>query len=101
MVIENLQAVPRFSGGRHIDERKKNPGNDLKHEAGQSGAAENIEPTCGLARHRMPGGFPNRRTELKALIEPAPRLSRSGAWSTLEPSAVARRDSPWSAFHPL
>src|SRR5271170_7436543 len=31
-VVENLQAVPGFSGGRHVDERQQNSGNDLQNE---------------------------------------------------------------------
>src|SRR5579863_1986709 len=71
-VIENLQAVPGLSGGRHINESQENPGDNLKHEAGQRSAAENVKPTCSLARHAMLCGFANLRAKLKPLIKPPP-----------------------------
>ena len=59
VVIEDLQAVPCLSRGGHINEREKNPGDNLKNENGQGGAAENIKPACGIARNRCVGRFPN------------------------------------------
>ena len=69
-VIESLEAVPRLSGRRHIDQRKQYAGDNLQHKTRERGAAEYVEPTCGLARNRMPGSFANRRTKLQPEIEP-------------------------------
>ena len=83
LVIESLQAVPRFSRGGDIYQRQKNPCDNLKQEHGQCGAAEDIKPACGITRDAVPGRFPDRFTNLQALIEPARRPSRSGAWRPL------------------
>ena len=52
-VIESLQAVPGLSRGRHVNQRKKNSGDDLKKENGERGAAEDVKPTCGITRDRV------------------------------------------------
>ena len=73
LVIENLQAVPRFSSGRHIDESQQNAGDQLKYEHSECGAAENVRtslrigaepgapwfrgsarPTCSRASNQSP-----------------------------------------------
>ena len=71
-VIEGLQAVPRLSGGRHIDQRKQYACDKLEHETGERGAAENIKPACSIPGNGMHGCFANRRSELQAQIEPVP-----------------------------
>src|SRR5229473_405549 len=43
---------------------------NLEHETCESGAAEYIEPACGLARNRVFGSFANRRSKLQPEIEP-------------------------------
>ena len=69
-VIENLQAVPGLSRGRHVNQRKQNAGDDLKQENGERGAAEDVKPARGITRDRVPGRFANRRAKLEALVEP-------------------------------
>src|ERR1700756_3291042 len=43
-MVKSLQAVPRFSGGGHIDQRKQNACHELEHETRERRAAEDIEP---------------------------------------------------------
>ena len=50
VVIESLQTVPRLARGGYVDQRQKNSCNNLQQEDSQRGAAENIKPTCGVAR---------------------------------------------------
>ena len=69
-VIESLQAVPSLSGGRHVNQRKKNAGDDLKEENGERGATEDIKPTRGIAGHRVLDRFANCRAKLEAMVEP-------------------------------
>ena len=75
LVIEDLKAVPGFSGRRHINERQKNAGDKLQNEDSQRRAAENIEPACGLARDRVLDRLANRRAKLKPQVEPRRRVS--------------------------
>src|SRR5882762_226077 len=52
---EGLEAVPRLSRRRHVDQREQYAGINLEHETRERGAAENIEPTCSLTRNRVLG----------------------------------------------
>ena len=70
LVIENLQAVPRFSSGRHIGESQENAGDQLKYEHSECGAAKNVRPACGLARNRVLHGFPDRLGDLQPRLKP-------------------------------
>ncbi len=70
LMIEDLQAVPCFSGRGCIKEGEKNTSDDLQHEHHERGAAEHVSPTCGLARDRVLQRFLNRFAELKPLLEP-------------------------------
>ena len=72
LVIENLQAVPCFSRGRHIEEGEQNAGDQLEHEHRERGAAKDVSPACGLARDRVLHRLPDRRGELQG----ADRTSR-------------------------
>src|SRR3982074_2406088 len=69
-VIEGLEAVPRLSCRRHVNQRKQYARDNLEHETRESGAAENVEPTRGLTWNRMLGCLANRRPELQPQIEP-------------------------------
>src|SRR5438132_12368509 len=69
-VIESLEAVPRLSCRRHVDQRKQYAGYNLEHETSKRGATENIEPACGLARNRVLSRFATRRAKLQPQIEP-------------------------------
>ena len=75
LVIENLQAVPCFSRGGHIKEGEENAGDKLEHEHSERGAAKDVSPACGLARDRVLHRLPDRRGELKPLIEPVAHSS--------------------------
>src|SRR5258708_36713466 len=68
--IEGLEAVPRLSGRRHIDQRKQYAGDNLQHKTRERGAAEDIEPACRLARNRALGSFADRRAQLQPESEP-------------------------------
>src|SRR5438270_7699233 len=69
-MVESLKAVPGFSRGWHIDQRKQNAGHELEYETCERSAAENIEPACSIAGNRVPGRFANRRSKLQTQIEP-------------------------------
>jgi len=69
-VIESLQAVPSLSGGRHVNERKKNAGDNLKEENGERGTTEDVKPARCITGNRMFGRFSNGRAKLEAMIEP-------------------------------
>src|SRR4029077_2118587 len=47
-MIESLQAVPCFSGRRHVDQSQQYAGHELQHETRERSAAEDIKPACGL-----------------------------------------------------
>src|ERR1044072_6911278 len=69
-VIERLQAVPGFSGGRHVNQRKKNAGDHLKHENGERRPTEDVKPTRGIPGYMVFGRFANCRAELETRVEP-------------------------------
>ena len=75
LVIENLQAVPRFSRGGHIKEGEENAGDKLEHEHSERRAAKDVSPACGLPRDRVLHGLPDRRGELQPRFEPGAQLS--------------------------
>src|SRR5713226_10587261 len=69
-VIEGLEAVPRLSRRRHVDQRKQYAGDNLEQETCERGAAENIEPACSLARNRVLGSLADRPAQLQPEVEP-------------------------------
>ncbi len=69
-VIERLQTVPCLSRRRHIDQRKQYARDNLEHQNGERGAAENIEPARGLPRNLVEGHLTNGCAELQSQIEP-------------------------------
>src|SRR3982074_1192339 len=69
-VIEGLETVPRLSCRRHVDQREQYAGDNLKHETGERGAAENIEPACGLPPNWVRGCLANRGSGRQPQIEP-------------------------------
>src|SRR6266478_6602895 len=69
-MVKGLEAVPCLSRRRDIDQREQDASDNLQHETRERGAAEHIEPTCGLARNRMLGSLANRPTQLQSQIEP-------------------------------
>ena len=69
-MIESLQAIPGFAGGRHVDQREQDAGNDLQHEDDERGAAENVEPARGFARHSMLQRLADWRRKLQPRVEP-------------------------------
>jgi len=64
-VIESLQAVPSLSGGRHVNQRKKNAGDDLKEENCERGTTEDVKPARCITGNRMFGRFSNGRAKLE------------------------------------
>ena len=70
IVIEGLETVPGFSGGRHVNERQHDAGNDLQHEHDEGGAAKNIKPARGFARNGMLHGLADGRAKLEARVQP-------------------------------
>ena len=74
-MIERLQAVPRFSCGRHVNHCEQNAGHNLHDEDDERGAAENVKPAGGVAWHGMFGGFANGGRKLQARIEPVADFS--------------------------
>ena len=79
-MIQRLQAVPGFAGGRNVDEGEQDAGDDLQDEDDERGAAENVKPAGGFARHRMLGGFANGGGRVAAARRTIRRFSGSGAW---------------------
>src|SRR6266436_2985013 len=69
-MVKGLEAVPCLSRRRDVDHRKQDSGDNLQHETGERGAAENVKPTRGLAWNRMLGSLANRPTQLQSQIEP-------------------------------
>jgi hypothetical protein len=69
-VIENLETVPSLSRGRHVNQGKKNAGDDLKKKNGERGAAEDVKPTRGITGDRVPCRFANGGAKLEPLVEP-------------------------------
>jgi hypothetical protein len=69
-VIESLQAVPSLSGGRYVNQRKKNAGDDLKEENGERGTTEDVKPTRGITGNWVLGRFANCRAKLETLVQP-------------------------------
>jgi len=70
IMIEGLETVPSFTGGRHVNEREHDARNDLKKEHYEGSAAENIKPTCGFAWNGVLGGFADGRGKLEARVQP-------------------------------
>ena len=58
-MIEGLQAVPGFAGGRHVDNGQQNAGDNLHDEDDEGGAAKDVKPTGRFSRHSMFRGFAN------------------------------------------
>jgi len=71
-MVKGLEAVPCLPRRRDIDQREQDASDNLQHKTRERGAAEYIEPTCGLARNRMLGSLANRPTQLQSQIEPLP-----------------------------
>ena len=61
LMVENLQTVPGFSGGGHIEEGEQNASDNLKPEHSERGAAKNVRPAGCFARYRVGHRFPDRR----------------------------------------
>ena len=74
MVIQSLQAAPRLAGRGNIDQRQQNSGDKLEKEDGERRAAEDVKPTCRVARHGMFRGLANGCRQLQAMVEPFPNL---------------------------
>ena len=70
LMIEHVQAVPGMSAGRHIHDRQKNAGDDLKHEQCKGRAAEDIPPACGIAWYRVKHRVFDRRLQLQPELKP-------------------------------
>ncbi len=70
IVIERLQTAPRLRCRGNIDKGQQNSGDELQQKNDQSGAAEDVPPACGAARHGMFSGLANRRRYLQTLVEP-------------------------------
>src|SRR6202047_4366963 len=69
-MIECLEAVPSLSRRRHVDEGEQYAGDNLEHETCECGAAENIEPACGLTWNRMLGCLANWSAKLQPQVKP-------------------------------
>jgi hypothetical protein len=74
-MVEGLEAAPGFTGGRNVNECEKNSRDKLECKDGERGAAEDVPPAGGVARHGMLGNFANGSRELEAAIEPFANLS--------------------------
>src|ERR1700688_1177905 len=70
IVVECLETVPSFTGGRHVNESQHDPGNHLQKENYEGGTAENVKPACGFARNRMLHRFADRRAKLETRVQP-------------------------------
>ena len=104
LVIQSLQAIPGFSGRRHVNQRQHDAGNDLQQEDNERGAAENIKPASRFARHRMFGRLLYHRADLQTRVQPIAdgfnqthgRISRTRfeAWPGVGISPVLIRSFP-------
>src|SRR5580692_3895597 len=69
-MVENLQTIPGFSRRGHIEEGEENASDNLKPERCERGAAKDVSPACRFPRDWVLHRLPDRRRQLKALIEP-------------------------------
>src|SRR5580698_2543403 len=69
-MIQRLQTVPGFSGGRNVEQREQNSGDDLQPENYECAAAENVEPARRTFRHGMVHRLAQRRGDLQPRVEP-------------------------------
>ena len=86
LMVENVQAVPRLGRRGNIDQRQQNAGDDLQQEQREGGAAEDVPPACGVARHLVQGRVLHRPFELQPALEPVRRrgfavVASSLAWA--------------------
>ncbi len=88
LVIQNVEAVPRFARRRNVNQRQQNAGKDLQKEQREGGAAEDIPPACRVARHRVQSRFLHRPFKLQAQLEPVV----DAACGLLQP---LHEQSPW------
>src|SRR6266853_5355267 len=70
LMIQGLQAAPCFARRGNINKRQQNSGHQLYEENGERGAAEHVEPTRRISRHRMFRGLKNGCCELQTVVEP-------------------------------
>ena len=71
-MIEVLQAVPGLGGGRYVDEREHDAGEDLEDEDRERRAAEDVPPACRPRRHLVFRHVTDRASDLQPLVEPSP-----------------------------
>jgi len=71
-MIEVLQAVPGLGGGRNVDDREHDAGEDLEHEDRERRAAEDVPPACRPGGHLVFRHITDRASDLEPLVEPVP-----------------------------
>ena len=75
LVVQVEQALVRLVGGRHVDQRQADAGDDLDHEQRHRGAAEDVPPAHRPGR--LPGdGVPHHRQQGVAQTADERRASR-------------------------
>src|SRR5262249_25355189 len=89
VVVEGLQAAPRFPCGGRVDEREEDPSHELLEEDDERGAAEHVPPARGVLRHRVLGRFPDRRGELQPGGEPLADARKLQAHGSFSPKRAA------------
>src|SRR5246127_359286 len=91
IVVECLQAAPRFRARRHINQREQNSRHNLQHEDRQRGAAKHVPPARRVPRHGMFGHCANWRRKLQSTVEPVANSSDHDAHGGFSPvsSAIA------------
>src|SRR5258708_8165857 len=88
-MVQRLQTAPSLARRRNINQGQQDSSNELKKEDGERSAAEHIEPTRCVARHRMLRRATNGSGQLQALVKPLPDLSdHAHLFSSLTNSSV-------------
>src|SRR5215475_1438570 len=70
LMIQRLQAAPRFAGRWHINQREQDSRDELQNKDSERSAAEDVPPASSVSRYRMLNGFADRCRQLQTLVEP-------------------------------
>src|SRR5262245_42781127 len=72
-MIQRLQAVPGLVRSRHVNEREADARHKLQNQQSETGAAEDVEPACRVARymvrHRIHDSVAKLQPEIQPLVQ--------------------------------
>src|ERR1043166_4217191 len=77
LIVQVFQTGVGLARGRHVDQSEADAGHDLDHEAQQSAAAEDVEPTARSARDVMACGRSEDLADIDSIVYPDCELSQS------------------------